>query len=146
MILRVELDFALQLGAMVFRYTLGGWSARRMWSFGYTLGGSSTRRTRARLGSGITVILRVELNLALQLGAVLFGALVFDAMVFAEWTALTRKRTRIVNTRGQLPWPRMDGMMSSYRGSLEDQSCWTVGMITVMACFRHMRMGGEEEY
>jgi hypothetical protein len=57
------------------------------------------------------VILRAELNLALQLGAVLFDGGLFGAVVLAECTALMRSSTRMVNTIGQLPWPRMDGMV-----------------------------------
>jgi hypothetical protein len=141
-IFRVELDLALQLGAVVFKYTLGGWSARRTWLFGYKLGGVSARRT-TRWGSGISVILRIEVNLALQLGAVLFGALVFSAVVSAEWTALTRRRTRMVNTIGQLSWPRMDDMVLSIQGYLENQFGRITRVIPVMACFGDTCMGGQ---
>jgi hypothetical protein len=77
------------------------------------------------------------LNLALQLGAVLFGALAFESVMFAEWTALTRKRTRTVNTVGQLPWPRMDSMVLLIQGSLENQFDRITGVIPLLACFRN---------
>jgi hypothetical protein len=55
-ILSVELNLALHLGATLPGFPPSGWSARR-----------------TRWGSGITVILRVELNFVLQLGAVMFA-------------------------------------------------------------------------
>lgn len=106
MILRIELDLDLQLGAVMFEYTLGGLSARRTTSW----------------GSGIDVILRADLNLALQLGAVLFVAC---AVVFAEWTALTSTSIRIMNTIGHLPRPHMYGMVLSSQG-ITAVSVWLV--------------------